>query len=321
MEMERMIQEWCGELNEKIHQDIYLDNFLLPDESRHSKAFTSLDVIEDSQSAIDEFINLPDTLFLGRSTLYIYGVLQALYCQQDGLQHFFEALENRTFNGFHGLIKHLGSWNEINTIRSVRNEIAGHPSNLKNGKEFYFIAKGQNSKFRFEYGGYTPKFKSAKIDLKDFIEKQHKFCRYMLELSEKTIDDQVMSHKSKFHLEKLTNKVDNLSYAKQQIFKAIYGTHPLAEMGYSEIARAINEVTAALNARYNNSIPSSLSDTLRLINHILAKVHHWIVSDALYKNTDAEIFMDSLSKQLDELEAMLKEVDETFSVTATNDNC
>jgi hypothetical protein len=166
MKIERAIQEWCGDLNEKIHEDIYLDNFLLPDESRHSKAFTSLDVIEDSQSAIDEFINLPETLFLGRSTLYIYGVLQALYCQQDGLQHFYESVKNKTFNGFHGLIKHLGAWNEINNIRSVRNEIAGHPSNLRNGKEFYFIAKGPNSKFSFEYGGYTPKFKSARVDLK-----------------------------------------------------------------------------------------------------------------------------------------------------------
>jgi hypothetical protein len=100
MKIERAIQEWCGDLNEKIHEDIYLDNFLLPDESRHSKAFASLDVIEDSQSAIDEFINLPETLFLGRSTLYIYRVLQALYCQQDGLQHFYESVENKTFNGY-----------------------------------------------------------------------------------------------------------------------------------------------------------------------------------------------------------------------------
>jgi hypothetical protein len=142
----------------------------------------------------------------------------------------------------------------------------------------------------------------------------------MLELSEKTIDTQIMSHKAKFQDEKLTSKVDNLSYAKQQIFKAIYETHPLAEMGYREIVRAINEVTTALNVRYNNSIPSSLSDTLRLINHILDKVNHWITTDRLYKNTDAEIFMDSLTKQLDELEAMLKEVDEAFFETTTTIN-
>lgn len=316
----RSIQDWCGDLNSKIHEDIYLDNFLLPDESRHSKAFTSLDVIEDAQSAIDEFLNLPDALFLGRSTLYIYGVLQALYCQQDGLLHFYEAVQNKTFNGFHNLIKELGSWYEISKIRSVRNEIAGHPSNVKNGKEFYFIAKGRNSKFCFEYGGYTPKFRSAKVDLKEFIERQSDFCRHILELSEKTIDNQIMSHKSKFQAEKLADRINNLSYAKQQIYKAIYGTHPLAEMGYSEIVRSINEITDGLNLRYNNSIPSSLSDTLRLINHILAQVNHWITTDKLYKNTDAEVFMDSLGKQLNELEGMLKEVDETYLTTATTEN-
>jgi hypothetical protein len=58
-----------------------------------------------------------------------------------------------------------------NQIRLVRDDIAGHPADRNFGKEFYYLNKGGNSKYQFTYGGYNPKFKSVKVNLKDFIEK------------------------------------------------------------------------------------------------------------------------------------------------------
>ena len=159
MENRPNIYDTCQVLNNKIHQSPYFDVFLLPDNIKHSKAFTSIDLIEDSQFAIYDFTNLPDHLFTKRSTLYIYGVMQALYCQQDGLQHLFECVFDCEFKDFNNFVIHFNSWPEVLNIRLTRNDIAGHPTNRKKGKEFFFISKRKNTEYTFEYGGYAPKFK------------------------------------------------------------------------------------------------------------------------------------------------------------------
>ena len=66
------IQEWCINLNRKIHKPIFLENFLLPDDKKHCKTFTSIDLVEDTENAIEEFEKLPDDVLSNRSTLYIF---------------------------------------------------------------------------------------------------------------------------------------------------------------------------------------------------------------------------------------------------------
>jgi hypothetical protein len=186
------IQEKCDQLNRDIH-DTHFNEYLLATQGNYERVFTSIDVVGDCQNAIEEFIKIPDSRFKSRSTLYIYGVLQSMYCQQDGLRHLYNTVRNENLTVYELFSK----YNFDKQIREVRDDIAGHPSNRK-GNEFYFIGKGRHTKYNFSYAGYTPKFKQVDVDLKRFIDAQNNFTNYVLDDVEKLIFDWFQIHKNKF---------------------------------------------------------------------------------------------------------------------------
>lgn len=184
-----MIIEKCIELNRKIHENLFLSNYL-SNSTDHKRAFTSLDVIEDCQNAIEEYKSLEEENFQDRSTLYIYGVLQSLYCQQDGIFNLYRTIMDSNLKE-HEINILFDIYSFSKTIRNVRNDIAGHPTNRNKGKEFYYIAKGNNTKYKFTYAGYTPEFKAVNVDLKKFIEEQETFVIKVLEDIELDIENKI----------------------------------------------------------------------------------------------------------------------------------
>ncbi|MBP6025048.1 hypothetical protein [Ferruginibacter sp.] len=302
------VQEKCNKLNKEIHNRLFLNNYLSTTIGDYERVFTSIDLIEDCQDAIEEFENIPETAIQSRTTLYIYGILQSMYCQQDGLFHLYKTITNSNIKNVYDLFK-LYKFNI--QVREVRDDIAGHPADRK-GKEFYFIAKGTNSKYFFSYAGYTPHFRNVDVDLKQFIKEQNIFTSTVLDEVEKTIAQQIQIHKSKFNSMKLSDIVDNLNYPIQLIYRGIFDNHPLADSGLQEIKDKLNQLKTELNTRYGNKIPDSIKDIFRLQDHILNKIENWFSTKTLERNLDAEIFMDSFSHQLDKLIDILNEIDEDF---------
>ena len=303
------IQQKCNELNRSIHDRLFLNNYLSTTIGDYERVFTSIDLIEDCENAIEEFENIAEANLQNRSTLYIYGVLQSMYCQQDGLFHLYRTITKKTLKNVYGLFE-LYNFNK--SIREVRDDIAGHPADRKNGKEFYFIGKGPNTKYSFSYAGYTPHFRKVDVDLRLFIEEQRKFTTTVLNDVGKAISEQIQTHKDKFKSMKLTDIVDNFNYPTQFIYRGIFNNHPLAEIGLKEIREKLDTLKSELGKRYNNKIPDSISDIFRLQNHILLRIDCWIANKELERNTDAEIFMDSFDHQMDELLEILNEIDDEF---------
>ena len=303
------IQQKCNKLNRNIHDRLFLNNYLSTNIGDYERVFTAIDLIEDCENAIEEFEKIPETNFQNRSTLYIYGVLQSMYCQQDGIFHLYRTITKKPLQNVYDLFK-LFKFNIA--IRKVRDDIAGHPADRKNGKEFYFIGKGTNTKYSFSYAGYTQHFRKVDVDLKQFIEEQKEFTLNVLEDVEKSILKQIQEHKDKFKSMKLIDIVDNLSYPTQLIYRGIFNNHPLAEIGLKEIREKLDALKLELNKRYNNKIPDSISDIFRLQDHILDKIGNWISNKELERNTDAEVFMDSFDNQMKGLIEILKEIDDEF---------
>ena len=304
------IQQKCNELNRNIHDRLFLNNYLTITPDDYERAFTAIDLIEDCQNSIEEFENIPESTIQSRSTLYIYGILQSMYCQQDGLFHLYRTITNKSLKSVYDFFQ-LYNFNK--SIREVRDDIVGHPTDRKKGKEFYFIGKGPNSKFSFSYAGYTPHFRKVDVDLKLFIEQQNEFTISVLQDVENSISEQIQIHKDKFKSMKLIDIVNNLNYPTQLIFRGIFNNHPLAESGLVEIKEKLNNLKIELNKRYNEKIPESISDIFRLQDHILHRIDDWISSKEIERNIDAEVFMDSFEKQMNELMDILKEIDENFN--------
>lgn len=305
------VQELSRKINDDIHNRMFQSNHFQSTFGDYEKCFTSLDLIEDCQDAIDEFIAIPDTKIPNRSVLNIYGVLQATFCQQDGLFGLYENISREK-------LKNIGNFfalfNFDNTNREIRNDIVGHPTSRKGNKEFYFIDKGPNSKYKFSYAGYSPDFIVKKVDLRIIIEEQNSLTIKVLNKVEEMINEKVNQHKEKHKNESLHSIISNLNYSIQ-----------LIKRGYSDAERAfqaegslkivnskMKEVEDELKNRFQDLTPESIECALKNIYYILEKIKDWYNKGVLLYNEDARIFMIAFDKEFDDLEDMLKEIDDDY---------
>ena len=290
---------------------MFQPNHFKKDFGDYEKCFTSLDLIEDCQDAIDEFIAIPETKIPNRSVLNIYGVLQATFCQQDGLFGLFQNISREKFNSI-GDFFSLFEFNSKN--REIRNDIVGHPTTRKGDKEFYFIDKGPNSKYKFSYAGYSPKFTVNKVDFKKIIDEQNKLAINVLNKVAEMINEKVNEHKEKHKHESLYSIISNLNYSIQLIKRGYSDVNRSfqAEGSLKIVTSKITEVEEELKKRYKSSTPDSVEYTLKNIYYILDKVKKWYENKELLHNKDAEIFMIAFDKEFEGLEVMLKEIDEEY---------
>ncbi|MGI0015141.1 MAG: hypothetical protein ACREBU_17140, partial [Nitrososphaera sp.] len=84
-----------------------------------SQLASSLDVIEDAEQAIaaftaGEFGESKTALYLA-----VYGLLQALYVQQDAVIHLCESL---------GIKERINNYPKLKEVREIRNDSIGHPT-------------------------------------------------------------------------------------------------------------------------------------------------------------------------------------------------
>lgn len=289
---------------------MYHNFYNIPNKLKYNQTFTSIDLIEDSQIAIEEFESAESLGKQGRSTLLIYGLLQSLFLQQDGLYHLYKCVLDEK-------IKQTDFFDKFSfdkDIREVRNDIAGHPTNRKN-TEFYFIAKGPISKDRFTYAGYTPEFRKVEVDLKTFISKQSEFTLKVLQTVLDNILKKIEMKKDKHKNKALKEMIVGADRNIQLIYRGIRDTDRnfQGELGISGVKNALDEIRIELNTRYNNNLPSGISEVFRLTDYIIARFNEWWTENSLLENNDAEIFLDSLGNQIDELKEMLIEIDEEYN--------
>lgn len=114
---------------------------LLKDSNTWNQICSSLDTIGDSVYAIRSYVKgeFPDDT--GLKYIYIYGILQALFIQQDALRHLSEAL---------GIEFEISQ--ELTSIRSTRNAAIGHPTKQNHqGVRYYnYISRMSMSKGGFD---------------------------------------------------------------------------------------------------------------------------------------------------------------------------
>jgi len=304
------IIDLCSKLNKAIHEPLYHNFYNIPSKLKYIQKFTSIDLIEDSQIAIEEFENAESIGKQGRRTLLIYGLLQSLFLQQDGLYHLYKCVVDEN-------IKQTDFFDKFSfdkTIRDVRNEIAGHPTNRK-GTEFYFIDKESISKDRFTYAGYTPTYKTVVVDLKSFITKQSEFTVKVLQKVNENILRKIEMKKGEHKNKSLNEMMIGAGRSLELIYRGIRDVDRnfQGEWGISGLKEAVNEVRKELITRYNANIPSEILEAFRLIDYIINRFNLWWTEKTLLGNDDAEIFLDSLEKQLEELKEMLQEIDEEFN--------
>lgn len=187
--------------------------------ARFSQLVSALDTIEDTEEAIIAFETEAGENTAGELYLIIYGLLQALFLQQDATRHLSEALGARdTFNQYPQLM----------VVREIRNDSIGHPTKRDRRKgqptSYHQISRPTMSKQGFQllsyYSDGSSQFRD--ISIPKLVADQREFLAEMLTEVVDELKAERTAHKERFRMEKLSIIFPStLGYAFEKVGQAI----------------------------------------------------------------------------------------------------
>jgi hypothetical protein len=276
---------------------------------------SSLDVIEDSDLAIDAYINSEFGKDDGEKYLRLYGVLQALFLQQDAVTNLCESL---------GLPNNLITNPKLGEIRDIRNDSIGHPTKRGNYKSYHFISRVSIIKSGFQLISYyeNNKTKFRDVLVIDLVKEQRKYLLKILKKVVKVLKAEEKAHKEKFKMEKLEAVFpDTLSYYIEKIFENI-GKLDHAELGLVHVKLVKKVMDKLKGTLQKRGIEIDTYDSIKFLYELL---EYPIIELELYFNKltakeeprindkTAYIFTYFIKEKLYELKEIAKEIDDEYS--------
>ncbi|MEW5859638.1 MAG: hypothetical protein AB1861_20000 [Cyanobacteriota bacterium] len=282
---------------------------LLKDSATWNKLCSSLDLIGDTQIAIDAYPQLFSMREEGVSYLIVYGILQTLLLQQDAAKHIGDALDIKV-----KLPKALEE------IRVIRNSAAGHPSYQKeNGlSKSSFITRMSISPTGFElitvYSG-DKEYEMRHIAIPALIEKQQIYLGEILSKVITNLEKQEMEHRAMHKDKKLADIFPRtISYHFSKIYEATYSRDGflLGTPNLKIIAECIESFKDELSIRGEWGVYESIDYHYELIDYPLKRLESYFGGDDAMNEKDAYIYASFLSNQLKSLQEIARELDEQY---------
>jgi hypothetical protein len=231
---------------------------LLRDKPGWNVLASAMDVVSDTESAITSY-ELCDYTDKGTLYLVLYGLLQAMYVQQDGLENLVRVLEgNEQYR--------IETEPEAEFIRRVRHNAVGHPTKQGGTKPRKDGQPGEQIshaivQHALHKEGFTllraSNLKDTKfIDYRteDLIAQNRALAVRVLTRTKKKLEDIEMEHRQAFKGEKLVSLFPTtLGYFFEKVYAAIhnpsYGNRPMGELCLQSIVTAFASFKSALDKR------------------------------------------------------------------------
>ncbi|MCL4843477.1 MAG: hypothetical protein KJZ79_16635 [Bryobacteraceae bacterium] len=278
--------------------------YLLLQDSKHWNVLcAALDAVGDTTLAVQAYRNLSEPESDGERYLLVYGLLQALFLQQD-------CIEN--------LVKSLGfdysRQKELIQIRDVRNKTVGHPSDR--GASSHVISRAALSKAGFTLLTYwhDGRFNSDDVDILHLIESQEDLVIKTLEDTIRELEKREMEHRQNFRTELLTGVFPTTS--DYHLGKVCVGVdHPGSDRSYTlinlqAVASYVNRFRAALSERGILPAASMLENDLAQVEYTISQLLAYLQGNDAYLNAQsAPIFGCFLKQKIRDLIKMAEELD------------
>ena len=284
----------------------------------------ALDTIEDTCIAIQDFQQNQNDLFLKIPYLATYGILQALYIQQDAVNY----LKISLFGNNKKIEWRNARYAELGKIRQVRNETIGHPvkTERKVGKSTYAndevtsctIDRSSLTKDGFRYMLWMhSKTENRAIKFSEIIKLQDKYLGVELETVMKELQKEEKQHKTKFKGEKLGELLNKPSLYQVNLIYGFRWDDHLAWPSFDHYHEIYKKIRKGLEDRYGK-----FGETIRIpgTHEVIKKVDFVLSKIEVFKNTrkfenyELEVYIDALDAGLNELKTHLAEIDKEFEI-------
>ena len=287
---------------------------LLKDKKNWNKLCSSLDNIEDSQHAINRYQDLKG--FQGyEGYLLLYGLIHAFYLQQDAINSLSRSLIDKKIN-------YKKEYPKLYRIREIRNDSIGHPTNRKHGEYHVVINQNTINKTGFEYLIYNDdaKTKFEYVNLTKVINTQEELSIEILNKIYSFLKKDIEEHKSNFSGNKLSDLItSNNGYFFQKLYERCYSTRKPKDFTKANILYLKNDVfekiMEGIKERYKTiDAIAGLEHQAEKIRYIFEELLKLLDKNKYSQGYDAEILIDSLEHEFDELNELIKDIDREFEL-------
>lgn len=273
---------------------------------------SALDVIGDTELAIDAYLDKSKIDSHGESYLVVYGALQVLQVQQDAIANLCSALSLA-----------LTLPNELDYIRIARNEAVGHPTRHKEKKviKSSFIVRHSLSGTGFSlmtvFSDGRP-YEHRYIDIPKLIDTQRKHLDLVLEKVIEKLRKEELEHRERHMKERLQdNFPDTLGYYFSKIFEAADDPSffPLGKLHIELIEKCTAEFRQGLEKRGEWGAYSSINYLYELLEYPIKELKIFFSEKGKSKlnSKDVYIFTEFVRNQMKELEDIAKEIDADYA--------
>ena len=200
-------------------------------------------LIEDTSSAIEYYLNEKFPSENGGKYLFIYGLLQACFLQQDSLSTIFETL-------FSQKIDFKEEYPDIYAIKTLRNRVAGHPIK-RSHCEYIQINQSSMYKESFEYLISEVDFEKTQfvdVDVIQVIKDMQRCAHDILKKVVEKLDFEEAEFLEKYKAIKMTGIFDQLDFACE---KVLCDT-AFRDAEYKHTKRMVKECEEELIRRYGS---------------------------------------------------------------------
>lgn len=302
-------------LKSKIYDYINIgrvQNKLIEDKKNWNQICSSLDVLGDTNYSISSYLNSSFPNDDGLKYIYIYGLIQSLFLQQDSVKHLTCALFDIKENDYKFN-------NELINIREIRNDAIGHPTNRGN-KSFHYISRITIKKSGFDllssFSDKNDTYKEVKI--MDLIGNQLINIEKLLINTIKKIEEIEMEHKNKFKEVKLENFLKSSDYSIQKTLEALHSKKKSKKFSYISLINSLKEKYLKIEKelKIRGILPNDFwNDELENVKYIFESLNDYFTDNQKnFTNKDILIFLSFLRTKNKELLKELKNIDEEYLV-------
>lgn len=272
--------------------------------------------LEDTACAVQFYISSEYPEDVNGKYLYTYGLLQALFVQQDAVNHISISL-------FGEELKFREMYPEAYKAREIRDDVVGHPTNRK-GQYFIQLAQISITKQGFYYIKHNAKgtFKDTQdihVNVLEAIEENAKCINHVLEQVLERLEAEFKSYIEAHRERKMKEIFKELSFVRQKFYDT--DSVELSSWAYNETKEMVKQCEEELVKRYG-SIDANDS-----YKHLLGEIHELydlIDNDVLQMQVEIreklkKYLFQNLFSKLEELESYCEETDRYFETCGRND--